>query len=140
MASYYKKYIKDFARIIALLYELAKKDAEFIWSARHNYAFRRLKELLLQEPILALPNGYDPYILAIEFSYEGMGLVLSQVQEGRERVIGYYSKTLGKVEKSYGSMEGECATVIWALERIQSYVMGSRFYILTNHRALLWLL
>ena len=99
-----------------------------------------VKSLLAKEPILTLPNPTDPYLLAVDFSYDGMGLVFSQVQEGVERVVGYYSKTLNPAEKKYGATEGECATIVWAIGKVRQYVIGQKFYVMTDHRALLWLL
>ena len=55
-------------------------------------------------------------------------------------MIGYYSKTCNEAEKRYGSTEGECATIVWAVSKARHYVIGVKFYILTDHRALLWLL
>ena len=55
-------------------------------------------------------------------------------------MIGYYSKTLGGAEKKYGATEGECATIIWAINKVRQHIIGQKFYILTDHRALVWLL
>ena len=55
----------------------------------------------------------------MDFSYDGMGLVLSQIQEGMEKVVGYYSKTLSPGEKRYSATEGECATIIWAISKVR---------------------
>ena len=35
MMSYYRKYIKDFSRIVAPLVELVKKRVEYKWGARY---------------------------------------------------------------------------------------------------------
>ena len=53
-----------------------------------------LKEKLCSAPILALPQPGLKYILYTDASDTGIGAVLSQVQEGRERVIAYASKKL----------------------------------------------
>ena len=140
MASYYRKYIKNYSRIAAPLIALTKQDQDYRWNSSCTRAFNDIKVLLSSEPILTLPNQKDPFILAVDFSYDGMGLVFSQIQQGQERVIGYYSKTLNAAEKKYGATEGECATVVWALQKVRQYVIGSRFYVYTNHKALTWLL
>ena len=79
MASYYRKYIKNYSRIAAPLIALTKQDSDFVWTDKHQRAFDTIKELLASEPVLTLPNGKDPFILAVDFSYEGMGLVFSQL-------------------------------------------------------------
>ena len=55
-------------------------------------------------------------------------------------MVGYYSKTLNPAEKKYGATEGECATIVWALQKVRSYIIGQKFYVYTDHKALTWLL
>ena len=119
MASYYKRYIKDFSQIVAPLVLMTKKDELYQWGPKYEKAFEAIKKLLAIEPILTLPNEIDPFILAMNFSYEGMGLVFSQLQNGKERVIGYYSKTLNQAKKKYGSIKEECATIVWAVAKVR---------------------
>ena len=61
-------------------------------------AFDTLKFKLMSEPILALPNDEGVYQLDCDASDTGLGSVLSQVQNGVERVIAYASRTLSKAE------------------------------------------
>ena len=42
-----------------------------------------------------------PFILDTDASSQGLGAVLSQMQDGQERVIAYASKTLSKSQKRY---------------------------------------
>ena len=48
----------------------------------------------MSTPTLGYPDPKLPYILDRDVSAVGVGAVLSQVQEGKETVIAYYSKTL----------------------------------------------
>ena len=77
MASYYRKYMKDYSRVAAPLIALTKLDKDYRWDGSCDRAFRDIKTLLSSEPILTLPNQRDPFILAVDFSSEGMGLVFS---------------------------------------------------------------
>ena len=77
MCNYYRKYISNYARIMKPLKELTKKDANIVWNETCEEAFRYIKSLLTKSPILCIPNNIDPFILAVDFSYEGMGMVLS---------------------------------------------------------------
>ena len=79
MTSYYRKYIQDFARLANPIVQLTKKESDFVWTDKAQSSFEILKAKLLEEPILTLPNQKDPFLLAIDFSYDGMGLVFSQI-------------------------------------------------------------
>ena len=77
MGSYYRKYIKDYSKVVAPLVKLTKHDEEYLWTTRCQESFEKVKTLLASKPILTLPTQGDPFVLAVDFSYLGMGLVLS---------------------------------------------------------------
>ena len=56
MASYYRKYMKDYSRVAAPLITLIKHDKDYRWDGSCDRAFRDIKTLLSSEPILTLPN------------------------------------------------------------------------------------
>ena len=62
---------------------------------------RNLKEMLSQAPILVHPQPEGEFILDTDASNEGIGPVLSQVQDGQEKVIAYGSKMLSKTEHNF---------------------------------------
>ena len=72
-----------------------------MWNVKEQTAFQRLKDGLVSAPVLGYPDPTLPYILDTDASAVGVGAVLSQVQEGKERVIAYYSKTLAPPERNY---------------------------------------
>ena len=55
LASYYRKYVKDFADIAAPLIQLTQKEQEFVCDPSCQNAFQLLKEKLTSAPILAYP-------------------------------------------------------------------------------------
>ncbi|XP_015966762.1 uncharacterized mitochondrial protein AtMg00860-like [Arachis duranensis] len=76
IASYYRKFICQFATLATPLTDLLKKDA-FIWSAATNDAFINLKYALTTTPVLALPNFSEPFVLETDASGIGLGAILS---------------------------------------------------------------
>ena len=56
-------------------------------------AFQQLKTLLIEAPVLTYPDPSWQYILDTDASNEAAGAVLSQMVEGEEHVVAYYSKT-----------------------------------------------
>ena len=76
LAGYYRRFIKRFAAIAALLTDLLKKDS-FIWSTNADQAFENLKTAITQAPVLALPDFTMPFILETDASDSGVGAALS---------------------------------------------------------------
>ena len=94
------------------LYGLTKKGAEFCWTAECQEAFDELKRRLTSEPILALPTDDGTYVLDTDASDLGLGAILSQDQDGQEKVIAYASRTLGKPEQKYKTTRKELLAVM----------------------------
>ncbi|GKF82935.1 putative reverse transcriptase domain-containing protein [Tanacetum coccineum] len=55
LASYYRRFIKDFSKIAKSLTELTQKNKNYIWGEDQESAFQLLKQKLYEAPILALP-------------------------------------------------------------------------------------
>ena len=101
LASYYRRFVKDFASIAEPLHALTKKHAQFRWSEECQAAFNELKGLLTTAPILGYPLDQGNMILDTYASDVGIGAVLSQVQQGVERVLTYGSCKLSTTEQNY---------------------------------------
>jgi len=54
LANYYHQFIKDFAVIARLLYNIVKKDQKWKWTERQKEVFRGLKEKFTKKPVLAV--------------------------------------------------------------------------------------
>ena len=46
MANYYRQFVKDFVKIVRLLYEMTRKEIKWSWGERQQKAFEELKESL----------------------------------------------------------------------------------------------
>ena len=138
-AGYYRRFVKDFSSIAAPLYELMKKGVRFVWTAGCQKAFDELKRILTSEPVLALPDDKGTYVLDTDASDYGLGAVLSQQQDGTERVIAYASRTMSRTEQKYETTRKELLAVVTGLKQFRQYLMGRHFIIRTDHMALSWL-
>ena len=56
LASYYRKFIKNFSIIAKPLFNLIQKDIVFEWKLEHENAFKLLKQKLITSPVLQYPN------------------------------------------------------------------------------------
>ena len=62
-----------------------------MWTEEAEKSFEMLKTSLTSTPVLGYPTKDDTFILDTDASHFGMGAVLSQIQNGNERVIEYLS-------------------------------------------------
>ena len=73
-------------------------------------SFEALKVKLTNAPVLAYADFFQPFILEIDASYGGLGVVLSQEQRGKVMPIAYASRGLRPTERNmanYSSMKLE---------------------------------
>jgi hypothetical protein len=138
--SYYRRFIKGFATIAKPLHQLTEKQIDFKWTTECQQAFETLKHLLTSAPILGYPSTASPFLLDTDASGFGIGAVLSQVQEGVERVIAYFSRTLNKAERNYCVTRRELLAVVEAVKHFHHHLYGLHFTVRTDHGALNWLL
>ncbi len=152
---YYRRFIQDFARLAGEWTDtLHLKEAEQnLPKAQQNKAtievtdsmkesFHQLKQALLQAPILAYPR-FDqkaPFILDTDWSYDNkaIGGVLSQVQDGQERVIAYGAKKLNSAQSNYPPTKGELFAAIHFMQHWRYYLQYQPFIFRTDHQALKW--
>lgn len=139
MASYYRKFVKDFSAIARPLIHLTKKDVPFKWTEDCNIAFMKIKECLTGPDIMAFPMPNEEFILDTDASNYSIGAVLSQIQNGQERVISYASRTMNKAETNYCVTDKELLAVKYFVEYFKQYLLGRKFRVRTDHQALVWL-
>lgn len=137
--SYYRRYISKFSDIARPLNKLTEKHAKFEWNEECQTAFETLKEKLTQAPVLAYPNMEKPFILDTDASGYGLGAVLSQIVDGIEKPIAFFSRSLNKHERNYCVTRRELLAVIESVKHFHYYLYGSNFKVRTDHGALSWL-
>ena len=146
---YYGKYVPDFATKIYPLQALLNKDnmknkkKELMLTDSEKQCVDNLKKALTSAPILAYPDfaSKEPFILDTDWSHDpgAIGGVLSQKQNGMEKVIAYGARKLKASERNYGSNKGELLAVIHFMEKWKFYLWPRKFVLRTDHRALRWI-
>ena len=135
-ASYYRRFIPNFASIADPLCVSTKKNAKFNWTQGCQAAFDRLKELLVTAPVLAYPKfglGAES-TLETDASLVGLGAVLSQMQDdGEHHPIAYASCSLDTSERNYSITELETLAVVWAAHYFHPSLLGHKTVVFTDH-------
>ena len=143
LASYYRRFVRDFSTIAAPLNRLTKKDVPFEWSESCQESFERLKSALISAPVLVYPR-FGPgneFILETDASKIGLGAVLSQMQgDGTIHPVAYASRATNQPEKNYGISELETLALVWAVRYFRQYILGHHCTVYTDHAACLSIL
>ena len=144
--SYYRRFIKDFARKVHPLVKYTKTDLHDSIKTMEKdeeavRAFNETKEALCTAPVLAYPDFTLPFILDTDFSQDpgAIGAVLSQVQNGKEKVIAYGARRLQERERNYPSTKGEMLAVIFFIKKYRYFLLNSEFLLRTDNKALTWI-
>ena len=137
LLTYYNRFLCDLSTVLFPLYRLLRKDVRFRWTQCEEDAFRKAKNLLTSSNLLVHYDSTEELVMAFDASPYGVGAVLAHVDsQGRERPIGFVSRTLSKAEQNYAQMEREGLACIFGLKKFHSYLYGRSFKIYTDNLAL----
>lgn len=136
--NFYRKHIYDFSRIARPLYDLCKKDNEFVWANECELAFNTLRIKLMNPPILVYPRFEYPFIITSDASKVAIAAILSNKIEGEDRPIQYFSKTLNKAQRNYSTIELELFAIIASIRHWSCY-LHNKFYVFTDHKPIEYL-
>jgi len=139
LVGFYRRFIPDFAGHAKPILKLLKKDNKFSWSAECQTAFEYLKQSLSDSTKVHLPDLKAPFIISCDGSSFGLGAVLSQEKEGIRYPIWFASKSVHPPLANQGSSVLELAAVNWAVRKFAHFVEYSKFFLETDHSAILWL-
>jgi hypothetical protein len=138
-ANFYRRFIKDFAKIARPLNDLTKKDVQWTWNGSQHRAFQTLKETFLQKPILVVWEPNRPTRLEVNASGYAMGGVLLQkLDDDRWHPVAFRSQSMIDAERNYEIYDKEMLAIIRTLEDWRHYLEGlpQPFDIISDHRNL----
>ena len=140
LTNYYRDYVRNYSQLAIPLYDLLRKSVPWEWQEQHAEALVALQNAFEATTLLGHPTENDIFVLDTDASDTGMGGVLSQIQNGVERVICCGSRVLTSAERNYDVTRRELLAIVFFCRHFRYFLYGAPFAIRTDHAALRWLL
>lgn len=137
LASYFRKYIQNFASIARPLTDLLKKDTSFEFNKEQRCAFNCLKERLTTKPVLQIFNPRLETEMHTDASCLAYAAILMQRSndDGGLHPVYFMSRKTNDAEKKYSSYELESLAIIEGVKKFRHYLYGIHFKIVTDCQA-----
>ena len=134
LVEYYRKFIKDFAKIAKPLTVLTRMNVKFKWKETHHCAFMKLKDAIIQAPILRYPDTTKPYI--VYASHNPCEAQLSQMHEEAEFPVALLSHTFTDTQRRWSTPEQEAYGIYFAIKIWNYYLQGADIIVRNDHKPL----
>ena len=86
---------------------------------------------------LGIPDKRGDLVLETDASGVGLGAVLYQFTDGKLTPLWFLSRKLNKAEKNYSSRDKEALAVVYALVKMEAYLMQKPFILYSDHESLI---
>ena len=115
---YYRRFIRNYAKIISPLEKLLQKSEVFQWMDDCRLALDTLKEKLETMPILVHPDWDNQFHVHIDASGITLGVVLAQPGETTvDHPVYFACRKLSNVERNYTNKEREALAMVYSLQK-----------------------
>ena len=136
LVGYYRKFIKNFAKIVKPLTMLTLMDVKFEWKETHHCAFMKLKDTITQAPILRYPDTTKPYIVYTDASNDACGAQLSQIHNETKFPVAFLSHTFTDTQRRWSTPEQEAYGIYFAIKKCNYYLQGADIIVRNDHKPL----
>ena len=136
LVGYYRKFIKNFAKIAKPLTMLTRMDVKFKWKDTHQDAFMKLKEAIIQAPILWYPDTTKPYIVYTDASDDACGAQLSQIHDGTKFPVAFLLHTFTDTQRRWSTPEQEAYGIYFTVKKWNYYLQGADIIVRNDHKPL----
>ena len=137
---YYSRFCRNYALIIQPLCKLLRKNVKFSWNEQCQRVFEEVKSLFYQTCTISYPNYDLEMYVQTDASDVGVGAILFQRINGEDKVIQLVSVAFKGAELYYSTTEKEAYAIVIALKKLKYFLLGRHFIILTDHKALVFLI
>jgi hypothetical protein len=133
LASFYRKFIRDFSGICAPMMDIVKKKHKYFnWTEEAERSFNTLKEKIIERPILVLPNFEKTFQVRCDASGVAIGEFLSE----DNRPVSYFSENLNETKRKYSTYDKEFYAIIQSLMKWRHYLVPQEFVLYSDKQSL----
>ena len=136
LVGYYRKSIKNFAKIVKPLTMLTRMDIKFEWKETHHCTFMKQKDAIIQAPILRYPDTTKPYIVYTDASNDACGAQLSQIHKGTKFPVAFLSHTFTDTQRRWSTREQEAYGIYFTIKKWNYYLQGADIIVRNDHKPL----
>ncbi|GBG71876.1 hypothetical protein CBR_g10812 [Chara braunii] len=116
LANYYRKFVRNFSTIAAPLRRLLRKEAIWKWDKDCTSAMKKLKQTLIEYPVLKVADPSLPFVVTTNASQYGIGAVLQQDDGNGYRPVEFMSARMPSEKVATSTYERELYALRQALE------------------------
>ena len=140
LSGFYRRFVKDYAKIVEPLSRMTKKNAKFDWTSEAESAWKLIKSKLASNPILIHPDLEKEYYLIFDASSYAVGSILCQKgDDGQLHPISYGSAILSEAQRKWSTVQKELYSLVHFCEKFETYLINTKFHAITDNKALLHL-
>ena len=140
LCNFYRKFQRNYAQTTARLSAGLQKNKQWRWGDNERAAFNEIKNKFADMILMNHPNFNEKFYLQTDASNIALGAELYQEDEAKEhKTIAFASRTLLAAERNYTTTEKELLSIVFAVRKFRTYLLGNRTIIRTDHKALSFL-
>ena len=136
---YLAHFIPNYSSKVSSISDMLKgadKKKKFVWTSACQEAFESVLKDLASSQGLGIPNKDGQLVLETDASGLGVGACLYQFVNDRLVPLWYLSKKFSRAEQNYSTRDREALAVIYALRKLEQYLLGKPFILYSDHESL----